>query len=371
MSVLARIFVWLYTHSLNLYPSVFRVEFSYEMKQVFSAAIEETKKNSVMKLLALFGREIRDWPGAVWREHQRSRKGYDVNQNNLAWRPLNIKELLAGLALFILPIFPSALKLILGYTNISNGVGSFLLLAILAFVVIIIITGTLKGYPRWSLPYLGVSLVTIIMLLAVPPIWELLYKDVQELVHYSTKTLMARIQYSVLLNGFFWLVPFVALVLLILLLMPWPRTRVLAQRIRQDWTLFSFMIYGGVVFQLELVFDEYAYDELWKITCRVCLLLGAWIYFKNADHRKRILALLAGVTLTYWIATVGKWIVLPLQRWGAFYSYDHWTYRRFELGSTLATWGWVMFFMLLPALLTRIPQPKQLDPVSEETLTLA
>jgi len=371
MNLLARIFEWLYAQSLKFYPSNFRAIFGDEMQTVFSSTMEKAKESDVLKLLAFLGREIRDWPGAVWREHQRSRKGYDVNQNNLAWRPLNTKELLAGLALFVLPIISPILKLIFGYKPIINNVGYIFTLTILIIGLFVIILSIKNGFPRWSIPYLGVSIITIIMLQAVYPIWELFYQDVQELVHYGTKTLAARIQYSVLLNGFFWLVPFVALVLLILLLMAWPRTRVLAQRIRQDWTLFSFMIYGGVVFQLELVFDEYAYDELWKITCRVCLLLGAWIYFKNADHRKRILALLAGVTLTYWIATVGKWIVLPLQRWGAFYSYDHWTYRRFELGSTLATWGWVMFFMLLPALLTRILQPKQLDPVSEETLTLA
>jgi hypothetical protein len=131
------------------------------------------------------------------------------------------------------------------------------------------------------------------------------------------------------------------------------------------------MIFGSVVFQLELVFEEYAYDEPWKIACRVCLALGALIYFKNADHRKRILALLVGITLTYWIAAIGKWVVLPLQSWGAWYGNDHWTYRRFELGSTLAQWGWVMLFMLVPSLMNLIPWSKKIDSIHEETLASA
>ena len=80
------------------------------------------------------------------------------------------------------------------------------------------------------------------MLQAVYPLWGLFADDVRQMIKYYTKTLAARIQYSVLLDSFFWLVPFVALILLILLLTAWPRTRVLAQRIHQDWTLMSFMV---------------------------------------------------------------------------------------------------------------------------------
>ena len=371
MRILVRIFAWLYTQSLKFYPSSFRAEFGDEMQLVFSNAMERTQKGDVLKLLAFFGREIRDWPRAVWREHLRSRKGVDMSQNNLAWRPLKANEWLAGLALFVLPIVPPILKTVFGYSTVINNIGFIFLLAILAGVLIIIVLGVRNGFPRWSVPYLGVSIIAIVMLQAVFPLWGLFASGVVRIVNYGSKTLAARIQYSALLNGFFWLVPFVTLLLLISLLRTWPRTRQLAQRVHQDWTLFSFMIYSGIVFQLELAFDEYAYDEPWKIACRICLLIGAWIYFKNADRRKRIVALLVGATLTYWIAAVGKWIVLPLQSWGDFYGYDHWTYRRFELGSTLADWVWVLFFMLIPALVRLLPGYKQTDPAPEESLTPA
>ena len=332
---LTRILGWLYAQSLKFYPPGFRNKFSVEMKQVLLSAVEETKKNGALKLLVFFGREVRNWPGSIWREHLRSRKGLSMNHNNLAWRPLNTKELLAGLALFVLPIFSPILKIIFGYKAVINNMGYVFTLTILIIGLVVIILGIKNGFPRWSIPYLGVSIITIIMLQAVFPLWGLFATDVKRIIKYYTKTLLARIQYSALLNGFFWLMPFIVLIILILLLRAWPSTRKLAQRIRQDWTLLSFAIYGGVVFALELVFEEYAYDEAWKIACRVCLALGAWIYFKTADQRKRILTLIAGVTLTYWIAAIGKWIVLPQQSWSAWYGYYHWTYRRFELGSTL------------------------------------
>jgi len=41
------------------------------------------------------------------------------------------------------------------------------------------------------------------------------------------------------------------------------------------------------------------------------------------------------------------------------------------LSGTLTDWVSALFYMLLPALLTRIPQPKQPDSVSEETLSPA
>ena len=122
------------------------------------------------------------------------------------------------------------------------------------------------------------------------------------------------------------------------------------------------------MFDLELIFEEYTHDESWKIASRVCLFLGAWIYFKTADQRKRILALLAGATLFFGIAAAGQWIVLPLQSWGDFYGYDHWTYRRVMLSGTLTSWVSALLFMLVPALINLIPRPKRVVPIPEETL---
>ena len=262
-----------------------------------------------------------------------------MNHNNLAWRPLNTKELLAGLALFVLPIFSPILKIVFGYKAVINNIGYVFTLTILIIGLVVIILGIKNGFPRWSIPYLGVSIITIIMLQAVFPLWGLFATDVKRIIKYYTKTLLARIQYSALLNGFFWLMPFIVLIIIV------------------------------VAPADNRVIEEYAYDEAWKIACRVCLALGAWIYFKTADQRKRILTLIAGVTLTYWIAAIGKWIVLPQQSWSAWYGYDHWTYRRFELGSTLSEWVWVLFFMLVPAVLTLIPLPKKSDPIPEEAPT--
>ncbi len=370
MSIQTRIFAWLYTQSLKLYPAQFRANFSDEMQSVFDEISLEAG-NSPGKMLALFGREIRDWPGAVWQEHLYAKEGYLMNQNYLAWKPLNTKELLLGLAFFAVPILGHLEKLLFGYNTITNQIGHFLLLTVIAGVIVMIIMGITKGFPRWTLPYFSSSIIGVVMLTVVFPIWGLFADDIRRLVKYHTKTLAARIQYSALLGGFFWLVAFIVLALIIVLLMIWPRTRALAQRIRKDWTLASFMIYSALVFNLELIFQEYAYDEAWKISCLVFLFLGAWVYFKIADQRKRILSLFAGAALVYWIAAVGKWYLVPLQTWGAFHGYQYEIYRRFEFWRTLAEWGWVMLFMLIPALLMFIPRIHESDPAPGENLAPA
>jgi hypothetical protein len=64
--------------------------------------------------------------------------------------------------------------------------------------------------------------------------------------------------------------------------------------------------------------------------------LGAWRYLKSETTRKRILALIVGITAAYWIVTIGKLILVPLQSWGAFHGNQYETYRWFAFWQTLA-----------------------------------
>jgi len=288
-----------------------------------------------------------------------------MNQN-LSGRPLTSKELIVAMSIFVLPVFLAISALLFQGQSSINLIMTTLFLALIAFTLIVLILGFVKGFPRWSVPFLGIVVTVFGILELSQRIWENIYPAVYRMLGGRPSTLPTRIAYQALRGGFSWFTVFVACVLLVLLLAAWPRTRRLAQSIRRDWTLFSFLLYGGVIFSLQLVFEEYRYAELWKIACWTCLALGAWIYLKSETSRKRIMALLVGVTLAYWIAAVGKWIVLPLQSWGAWYGYDHWTYLRFQFGSTITGWVWVVFFMLLPALLTLILRPQEIVPIHEE-----
>lgn len=359
--------IHLYTWLLRLYPSGFRDEFEDEMRAVFNDGLADVKMDSWSNPMILFAHELRDLPGSLWREHLDTRRKFQMNQN-LTWRPPTTKELLVAMTIFVLPAIRVISARLFQHQSSINLIMTTLTLAILAFILIVCILGSVQGFPRWSVPFVGIVVTTFVMLELSWRIWETFYPMVYQILGGKPSTLPTRIIYQALGHGFSWLTVFVGCVLLVLLLMAWPRTRHLAQRIRLDWTLFSFLLYGGVIFALELVFEEYRYDELWRIACYASLALGAWIYLKSKTSRKRILALLVGVTLTFWIAAVGKWIIIPQQSWGAWYGNHGWAYRRFELGGTIAQWAWVVFFMLMPALLTLMGHPPKIVSVPEEGL---
>ncbi len=352
---------------LAFYPSGFRAEFGEEMQDVLADTLAGAKTCSWSHLIILFARELRDLPGSVWREHLRARKRIPMNQDQ-AWRPLTTKALIVAMAVFVLPAFLAISALLFQHQSSINVILTTLALALMAFILIVLIVGSVTGFPRWSVPFLGIVVTAIVMLELSWRVWENIYPAVYRILGGKPSTLPTRITYQALRGGFSWFAVFVACVFLVLLLAAWPRTRRLARTIRQDWTLFSFMLYSGTVLALELVFEEYRYADLWKIACWACLALGARMYLKSDSPRERILALLVGVTLAHWIAAIGKGIILPRQSWGAWYGYDHWTYRRFDFGSTIAQWGWVVFFMLIPALLTQIPRPATTDSSPEEDL---
>jgi len=87
MRTLTRIFGWLYTHSLNLYPAGFYAEFGDEIQAVFEATMLEAEKTDWPRILMLFGREIRDWPGAVWREHWSALTKKEVSMTTIHKKP--------------------------------------------------------------------------------------------------------------------------------------------------------------------------------------------------------------------------------------------------------------------------------------------
>lgn len=280
-------------------------------------------------------------------------------------KQLTPRETLAALAIFVLPAFTLAMG------RLPEWFHYFLVFTLLAIIAVPLVLGIIKGFPRWTVPYLGIVLTTIVMLEPSWRLWEKIYPHVYKALGGKPSTLPTRVTYQALMSGFFWFMAFTAAVLLILLLMTWPRTRQLARRIRGDWTLLSFLLYGGVAFAIVLVFEEYRYHEPWMIASLACLTAGAWIHLKSETGRKRILALLGGVTLAYWIAAIGKWYLVPLQTWGAFHGYQYVTYSWFAFWRTLAEWGWVILIMLIPALLTLIPRPQKSDSAPEENLAPA
>lgn len=347
---------------LSFYPAGFRSEFGDEMLAVFTATQEEAGYDKASGSTTLLFREMRDWPLSVWRAYMEemgsARMKLDVHTDN--HRPTTW-EMLFALLLFCIPII----------ANLLNGVPELAGILFLGTVGIALVFGLIKGFPRWSVPYLGFVISALTFLTVFMALFsKSYYWRIYILGPQYTWSMITRIFNQALQSSLSWFLTLVGALLVILLLMIWPRTRTLSQRIREDWTLLSFLLYGGVVFSILLAYDEYRYNEPWAIASWACLAAGAWVYMRLKTPGQRILALLAGVTLVYWITVVGKLLITPLQDWPvspeklALYSTQ-------GFWSTLFEWVLVLFFLLAPALLTLLPRRSPTDSTPDETLIRA
>jgi hypothetical protein len=152
-----------------------------------------------------------------------------------------------------------------------------------------------------------------------------------------------------------WLSLFVCTFLVLGLLAVLHKFRPLLDRIRQDWTLASYILYSGTLFTLLLAFDQYRYEASSTITISLCLGTGAWFYLRSPYPWQRTLALLAGLTLAMWTAITGQWPAFfqDGQGWLQWqvYASEGW----FEARRAVFLWGWMVVVILAPALLRWIP----------------
>jgi hypothetical protein len=86
------------------YPPEFRAEFGVEMQIIFRMAIEEGQQSDKTPITLLLWWELRDWPTAVLREHLRVRRHKMSTNGFVDVKPLSLKELLAALVIFLLPL---------------------------------------------------------------------------------------------------------------------------------------------------------------------------------------------------------------------------------------------------------------------------
>jgi hypothetical protein len=141
-----------------------------------------------------------------------------------------------------------------------------------------------------------------------------------------------------------------------------PYTRIIWLRIRTDWTQLSFLLYGSIVFLVIFAFEEYRYDDIWKLAAWASLAVGAWVYLRAKGQKQRILALICGASGAMWIIAVGTWFLIPFQDWQARYSLIarqdlRWT----DTSVVIVGWICILLAMIAPALLNLLPTSHSLD----------
>lgn len=349
---------------LACYPKEFRGEFEDEMLMVFAMAMEEDQPSGKARIGGLIWRELRDWPRAVVQEHLRERMNKMGSQVDLeGTKPLSGIDWLAASVIFILPLIGSVFQRIaIGY-GLPNWAGIILLFILLGSMVFAFVLAVTRGFPRWSLSYFGFFLTILVFYTIGLGLWGLLVYPPWMLIFgpRDSWSLPVNLLYNGLMVAFTWFLVLLFAIILINLLRHWPRIQALWGHIREDWTHLSFLVYGGLVFYIWLIFDEYQNEDSWIFAAFVCLVIGTWFYLRARGQKTRILALVGGVTAALWIVTIGKWILVPMQNWPVNLESE----RIFETLRTIGSWIVTIAALLAPALLKLLPS-KSTSQIQEE-----
>jgi hypothetical protein len=354
MNAWTRLIVRLYRVLLAFYPSGFRAEFGEEMYAVFTTVLTESQRPGGERTWRLFWREIRHWPGTVFQEHLRARRRKMSMNGFIEEKPPQRAELFAAMTIFLLPLISI---FTITNSNFPEWMNYIFLVLFWGWIIFAIGLAFSKRFPGWSLPYLGFVLILGLIIGGTDRIWSWIYPYfIQLFGPRSVWPLLIRIIYVGLFGFIMMFIILLGALVLVNLLRLLPYTRSVWQRIRADWTQLSFMLYGVLVFDIILTFDEYRYEDIWKFIAWTCLALGAWFYLRGKGQKRRILVLIYGATGAKWIVTLAKWILIPLQKWPDGYPIaPSETTRWVETGSELVGWVWILIMLLVPAFLSFLP----------------
>lgn len=331
-----------YALVLHLYPREFRDEFGDEMRDVFADAIHEATQTSFVAVAWFCLSELRDLTITIWREHRRVRsKAMIENHPRLSWREL----LCAAIPFLFYLVYPIVESLRISW-------GGLVFLLFLGTLFILMTVGLFKGLPRWSLSAFGLLLLIFDYMLF--GILGILFLGIT-----GTPPLFLR---EIFGSGF----SFTGLALITLVILFATATikplRPFFQRMREDWTLLPFALFGIVPLLTFLSFDEYQGSTPYEIGMGLVLLASVWLYLRNTQLERKLAVLGTGITLAMAIQVIGKWVLIPSQRWVDVLQ-PHAVEQTIqgEVSNTIYTWFWIMVAVLTPAvlgLLSRPPQPK-------------
>jgi hypothetical protein len=343
--------VTLYRMLLRLFPLSFRDEFGDEMQSVFAELISDGAANSRLSMAGTVMSEFFSLPGAALRQYQAT--WFVQKPRPAGWEgPPTRKESLLALAVFALPVLG---LFQVGAAQLSDRT---LAVPIAALVLSLLVIGIARGFPRWSLPYLGLALSTACIVVIFQLEADRLYDAALSRFGIVPLDRSSRLVLQALWAGLMWLGLFVSSYLALGLLALLKRFHNLLFRLRQDWTLVSYIFYSGALAAFTLSFTQRHHEKLFAVTSILCMAAGAWLYLRSPRPWQRSFALLSGITLAVLASAAGQWPLIPVHAW---LDQANWPGLEgdspFGISSTILEWSWMAAAILAPALLQRIPRP--------------
>lgn len=340
----------LYAMLLYLFPRAYREEYGEELRTVFDLSLDDARGRGNFELLAVILRELKELPYAVLHAHLRERRKAKMTgkfASRFDFEPGSRNEAFAALTPFLF----SMVMVLLGY---FARYWTAPIWASIAFVVLfwsaalgLFLLGSTKGLPRWFLPYLGVLLAIASFLL-----FNFLGNFRLDVWWHRSSGWGDDFNFG----NFLWIGLILLVCFLLVIARSVPRFRPFYLRLREDWTLLSFMLYGTVPLMLWLIFDEYVNKEPFFALSLFMLALGGWFYLRKDEPLKRFVSLQIGLALSMFTAAAGK---AALILWSRPQELNF--VLKDELFFSLETWLWLALIMFLPLLLNLLPRPKELS----------
>ncbi|PWB70682.1 MAG: hypothetical protein C3F07_16220 [Anaerolineales bacterium] len=346
---------------LNLYPKTYRDEYGEELQMVFNLTLDEAMKMGRVYIASVLLQELIGLPGAIIHEYLRERRKRKMTRkfaSRFDFPQGSRTEFLAVMASFVIPVavilFVRALIYFFGVVP-ANALWLNIIFAIFFFGSLLgmLGVGLAAGVPRWFLPYLGFMLSIINLFthtLVFPPSWS----------GFSFLQQASRFIRGFVRQGTVWIGVIVLAILLVLIAALIPKFRPFYRRLKDDWTLLAFVIYGAVPLAIILTFDDYQGEQPYVLTANLILTIGGWFYLRTQLPWKRYLILFIGLALSMAVAALGKAIIYKYYWEGV----RHFTWQS-EMMSTVTLGVWMALFMLTTLVLILLPQAKNHSQISD------
>ena len=309
-----------YLRLLRLFPRSYHAEYSEELEFIIRQTVEEAARQGRLPLVRLAWRELHDLPKAALRAHVKERRR--IMETGTPGNPL--EDTAAGWNLLIVFV-PFLMAIAIPLLNLAGRfvhVGDFEVLILLVgllgvLMYLVIIAGFAKGLPRWSMPSAGL-LVSIAgyriftaWIDATPPQFHL-------------STVSEEVIYTAVMGFLFYGHMLFLSALLVLVAARVRPMRSFYGRVRQDWSLISFLLYSGALVALLLGFGRYQGSEPYQFAGLLILAVGAWFYLRLSRPGARLGALLVAVALTMGLVGMGKYLLYPHQAWIVHNTFPRW-----------------------------------------------
>jgi hypothetical protein len=250
--------------------------------------------------------------------------------------PLKGWQLAALFVPFLFPLLEAIRKLgLLSSVHPLWTVGIYFMLVLW---VVVFGAGLAARFPTWTLPSIGMALFLISITIR---------GMMQGLVMPRTgwpDPILERV-ILMLIRDLLFLPPMLLILALILKV-----ASTFQQRVREDWSLLSLLIYGMAI-PTVILYDEYQGRGIYELTALLLLAAGLALFLVLPSRWSRLLVLLLGVVLSAGVMSFGIYQLFPAQ----YFATPEPSFRIWESIQPLLGLPALVVLLCLPPLFPRLP----------------